>query len=80
MLAIQRASRLRYLITAREARKFGASVDLDELARLTAGCHAVRLRTILSRIEGEDYPASPGHAYEQVRQLVMAGQIAVPAT
>src|SRR5262249_37963118 len=40
--------------------------------------NAVRLRKLLSTLEGEDYPANPQGAYRQLRQATLGGTLEVP--
>lgn len=52
-------TRLRQLITQREARKFGREFNPWQLYKHVSGVNAVRLRRLLSTLEGEDYPSDP---------------------
>ena len=70
--------RLRHLITQKEARKFGREFNPWTLYKHVSGMNAVRLRKLLSTLEGEDYPSDPRRAYEQIRQATMTGQLEVP--
>lgn len=70
--------RLRHLVTQKEARKFGREFHPWTLYKLVSGVNAVRLRRLLSTLEGEDYPADPKHAYRQLRQATLAGGLEVP--
>jgi cell division protease FtsH len=70
--------RLRHLITQKEARKFGREFHPWSLYKLVSGVNAVRLRRLLSTLEGEDYPVDPKHAYRQLRQATLAGGLEVP--
>ncbi|MGE3803339.1 MAG: AAA family ATPase [Gemmataceae bacterium] len=70
--------RLRQLITQRESRKFGKGFNPWALYKYVSGVNAVRLRKLLSTLEGEDYPADPKHAFRQVRQATLVGQLEVP--
>ena len=73
--------RLRYLITQREARKFGCSpteFDPYTLYTYVSGLNAARLRRILPAVNGEDFPTNPRPAYDQLRQATQCGDIAVP--
>src|SRR5262245_55022484 len=70
--------RLRQLITQKEARKFGRDFNPWALYKHVSGMNAVRLRKLLSTLEGEDYPANPRQAYAQIRQATMTGQLEVP--
>ncbi len=70
--------RLRHLITARESRKFGKTFNPWALYKHVSGVHAVRLRKLLSTLEGEDYPADPRPAYRQLRQATLVGSLEVP--
>jgi cell division protease FtsH len=70
--------RLRYLVTQREARKFGRQFNPWALYKHVSGVNPVRLRRLLSTLEGEDYPAEPKRAYRQLRQATLVGQLEVP--
>src|SRR5436305_3034088 len=70
--------RLRYLVTQREARKFGREFNPWALYKHVSGVNPVRLRRLLSTLEGEDYPADPKRAYRQLRQATLVGQLEVP--
>jgi cell division protease FtsH len=77
LLGIRR-SRLRYLITQRESRKFGRQFNPWQLYKHVSGVNTVRLRKLLSTLEGEDYPANPVNAYRQLRQATLTGTLEVP--
>ena len=51
--------RLRHLVTRKESRKFGREFNPWALYKYVSGVNAVRLRKLLSTLEGEDYPADP---------------------
>jgi cell division protease FtsH len=70
--------RLRYLVTQKEARKFGRQFNPWALYKHVSGMNAVRLRKLLATLEGEDYPADPRNAYCQIRQATMSGQLEMP--
>jgi cell division protease FtsH len=70
--------RLRHLITQAEARKFGRQLNPWALYKYVSGVNAVRLRKLLSTLEGEDYPADPRHAFRQLRQATLQGTLEVP--
>jgi cell division protease FtsH len=70
--------RLRHLVTQKESRKFGREFNPWALYKHVSGVNAVRLRKLLSTLEGEDYPADPKHAYRQVRQATLGGTLEVP--
>jgi cell division protease FtsH len=71
-------SRLRHLVTQKESRKFGRDFHPWKLYKYVSGVNAVRLRKLLSTLEGEDYPADPKRAYEQVRQSTLTGDMEIP--
>jgi cell division protease FtsH len=77
LLGISR-NRLRHLITRRESRKFGREFNPWGLYKYVSGVNAVRLRRLLSTLEGEDYPAEPRKAYNQLRQATLGGTMEVP--
>jgi cell division protease FtsH len=71
-------ARLRQLVTQGEARKFGKQFNPWALYKYVSGVNAVRLRKLLSTLEGEDYPADPRRAYRQLRQATLTGTLEVP--
>lgn len=77
LLGIARG-RLRYLITRRESRKFGREFNPWALYKYVSGMNAIRLRKVLSTLEGEDYPANPINAYRQLRQATLGSAMEVP--
>jgi cell division protease FtsH len=77
LLGVSR-NRLRCLITRKEARKFGRDLNPWGLYKYVSGINAVRLRKLLSTLEGEDYPANPANAYRQLRQATLGGTLEVP--
>jgi len=77
ILGISR-SRLRHLITQKESRKFGKTFSPWQLYKYVSGVNAVRLRKLLSTLEGEDYPADAKKAYGQVRQATLSGSMEIP--
>ena len=78
ILGISR-NRLRHLITQKESRKFGKDFSPWQLYKYVSGVNAVRLRRLLSTLEGEDYPADPKRAYHQVRQSTLSGNMEIPS-
>src|SRR5436309_10542965 len=74
-----RRDRLRHLITAKESRKFGRELNPWALYKHVSGVNAVRLRKLLSTLEGEDYPADAKRAYGQVRQATLSGSMEIPS-
>jgi cell division protease FtsH len=77
LLGISR-DRLRHLVTQRESRKFGRQFNPWALYKYVSGVNAVRLRKLLSTLEGEDYPADPKQAYRQLRQATLTGNLEIP--
>ena len=77
ILGISR-DRLRYLVTQREARKFGREFNPYGLYTFVSGLHAARLRRVLPAVQGEDFPADPRPAYDQLRQATQSSDVAVP--
>lgn len=70
--------RLQYLVTQKEARKLGTQFNPWTLYKHVSGINAVRLRKLLTTLEGEDYPADPKRAYAQIRQATLTGTLEVP--
>ncbi|MHB1424041.1 MAG: AAA family ATPase [Gemmataceae bacterium] len=77
LLGISR-NRLRHLLARKESRKFGREFNPWALYKYVSGINAVRLRKLLSTLEGEDYPANPQSAYRQLRQATLGGSLEVP--
>src|SRR5215213_9809144 len=78
ILGISR-NRLRHLVTQGESRKFGKEFSPWQLYKYVSGVNAVRLRRLLSTLEGEDYPADPKRAYAQLRQATLSGHMEIPS-
>jgi cell division protease FtsH len=70
--------RLRQLVTQKEARKFSKQFNPWALYKYLSGVNAVRIRKLLSTLEGEDYPADPKLAYRQLRQATLTGALEIP--
>jgi cell division protease FtsH len=77
ILGISR-NRLKGLVTQRESRKFGRQFNPWQLYKYVSGVNAVRLRKLLSTLEGEDHPADPKQAYRQLRQATISGTMEIP--
>ena len=69
---------LKKIVTQREARKFARTFNPWQLYKYVSGLNAVRLRKLLSTLEGEDYPADPKKAYLQLRQATLSGALEIP--
>ncbi len=69
---------LKKIVTQRESRKFGKTFNPWQLYKYVSGLNAVRLRKLLSTLEGEDYPADPKKAYLQLRQATLSGALEIP--
>ncbi len=70
--------RLPFLVTRREARKLGRGFLPYRLYKYVSGVNAVRLRRMLSTLEGDDYPEDPGAAYAQLRAATTAADVQLP--
>jgi cell division protease FtsH len=72
--------RLGQLVTQREARKLSTSKEFKpySLYKHVSGVNAVRLRRMLSTLQGEDYPADSKSAFSQLRASTLVGQLQVP--
>ena len=77
ILGISR-NRLRHLVLQKESRKFGRNLNPWHLYKYLSGVNAVRVRKLLSTLEGEDYPADPKSAYRQLRQATLNGSMEIP--
>jgi cell division protease FtsH len=72
--------RLGALVTQRESKKLSARQALEpyQLYKQVSGVNAVRLRRLLSSLTGEDYPADPRPAFQQLRQATLVGELTLP--
>ncbi|MGF1581583.1 MAG: AAA family ATPase [Gemmataceae bacterium] len=70
--------RLQHLITQAESRKFGKEFNPWQLYKYVSGINAVRLRKLLSTLEGEDFPADPRKVYQQIRSATVSGGLEIP--
>ncbi len=77
LLGIPR-DKLKQLITQKESRKFGREFNPWGLYKYVSGMNAVRLRKLLSTLEGEDYPGDPQPAYQRVRTATLGSTLEVP--
>jgi cell division protease FtsH len=77
ILGINRG-RLRQLMTQREVQKFGPDFHPWQLYKYVSGVNAVRLRKLLSTLEGEDNPADSKLIYKQLRQATLTGTMEIP--
>ncbi|MBX3160969.1 MAG: AAA family ATPase [Deltaproteobacteria bacterium] len=71
--------RLRFLVTQREAKKFGRGFDPYMLYKHISGVNAVRLRRLLGSLTGEDYPADPAGALRQLRTATLSNDVELPS-
>lgn len=78
LLGIAR-DRLRRLVTQKEARKFGREFNPWQLYKYVSGVNAIRIRKLLTTLEGEDYPADPKQAYRHLRMATLTGAMEIPA-
>jgi len=70
--------RLRHLITRRESRKFGRPLNVWALYKYVSGLNPIRLRKVLSTLEGEDFPADTRPIFSQLRQATLTGSLEIP--
>ena len=71
--------RIQHLVTQRESRKLGrGGLDVYKVYKHVSGIHAVRLRQLLSSLEGEDYPENTDPIWAQIRQATLEGELSVP--
>lgn len=77
-LAGIRRERLRYLVTQREARKFGKHFNPWALYKYVSGLNPVKLRRLLANLDSEDYPGDPNRAYRRLRTSTLDSSLEVP--
>jgi cell division protease FtsH len=72
--------RLAHLVTQRENRKLSSTPHFNaaQLYKHVSGVNAVRLRRLLSTLDGEDFPKDVRPAFAQLRQATLVGQLQVP--
>jgi cell division protease FtsH len=70
--------RVRHVVTQREARKFGREFNPFALYKHISGLNVIRIRRLLTSLEGEDYPTDPRRAVAQLRQATLSGELSVP--
>ncbi len=71
--------RLQHVVTRRESRKLGrGGLDVYKLYKVVSGVHVIRLRQLLSSLEGEDYPDDATKVWAQIRQATLEGELSVP--
>lgn len=78
LLGIPR-ERLGQLVTQRESRKLGKDgLDVYRLYKYVSGTNAVRLRRLLSALDGEDYPQNAEPAWTQIRRSTLTSGLDLP--
>lgn len=77
LLGIDRNS-LQHLITQRDARKFPQEFNFQRLYQYLSGLNPVRIREVLSRIEGVDFPEDDTQVLRQIRELTIPSETALP--
>lgn len=77
LLGIDRDA-LRYLITQRDARKFPQQFNFQRLYQYLSGLNPIRIREVLSRIEGIDLPDEDTNVLRQIRELTVPSEAALP--
>jgi cell division protease FtsH len=72
--------KLGQLVTQRESRKLSSEKALNtwQLYKHVSGMNPVKLRRLLSTLNGEDYPKNPRHVYARLRQATLVGQLTLP--
>lgn len=71
-------AKLKQLITQKESRKFGKTFNPWSLYKYVSGLNAVRLRRLLSTIDGEDYPNDPKQAIDHIRKSTVSSSLEIP--
>ncbi|MCA9587933.1 MAG: AAA family ATPase [Myxococcales bacterium] len=72
--------RLAHLVTQRESRKLSRATSFDPyvLYKYVSGLNAVRLRRLLSALDGEDYPEDAKGALGQLRGATLTADLELP--
>ena len=66
------------LVTQREARKFPKDFNFNRLYQYVSGLNPVRIRQILSRLEGIDFPDNPDKVFSQLREMTLDSEMEMP--
>ncbi|MCO4781113.1 MAG: AAA family ATPase [Candidatus Cloacimonetes bacterium] len=66
------------LILQREARKFPPAFNFQSLYQYVSGLNPVRLRQILQRLDGIDFPEDSGKVISQIREMSIASDMEIP--
>lgn len=66
------------LILQREARKFPLNFNFHRLYQYVSGLNPVRIRQVLSRLEGIDFPEYEHDVFRQLREFTMDGDMELP--
>ncbi|MEE2925211.1 MAG: AAA family ATPase [bacterium] len=66
------------LVTQREARKFPKDFNFNRLYQYVSGLNPVRIRQILSRLEGIDFPDNPDKVFSQLREMTLDSEMEIP--
>jgi cell division protease FtsH len=77
LLGIDRKA-LAGLVLQREARKFPADFNLNQLYQYVSGLNPVRIREILSRVDGVDFPQDAKEPLQQIRELTADSDMELP--
>lgn len=70
--------KLQYLVTQREARKLGRGLNPYKLYKYVSGLNVIRLRRVLSSLNGEDYPTDDRPVWRQLRSATMSSTLSLP--
>lgn len=67
------------LITQREARKFPRDFNFNKLYQYVSGLNPVRIRQILTRLEGIDFPEDSENVFSQLREMTLDSEMEIPS-
>jgi cell division protease FtsH len=71
--------RLASLVTQAESRRLGRrGLDVYRLYKHVSGLNAIRLRSLMGSLQGEDYPEFDEPAWRQIREATVEGGMTIP--
>lgn len=77
LLGVDRG-KLKDLILEKEIRKFPTDFPIQQLYQYVSGLNPIRLRQVMSKIDGIDYPADASRVLAQVREMTIISDVKIP--
>ena len=77
LLGIDRG-KLKDLILEKEMRKFPNHFPIQQLYQYVSGLNPIRLRQVMSKIDGLDYPQDASKVLSQIREMTIISDVKIP--